>query len=59
MEEKGKEWRGFYEFDTPVIHVGKSTAGEERTVDIGKARKLMHRFSVEEIEARMDEVEKN
>lgn len=65
-------WRNLYEFDTPVvstsywgkapadneqIHVAKAAAPEEDPELSGKAKKLMHRFTAEEIQKKMDEAE--
>ncbi|KAA8566994.1 hypothetical protein EYC84_010082 [Monilinia fructicola] len=57
MEEGQKHWKDLYEFDTPVIHVSREDAGEERPELAFKARKLMHRFTEEEVKAKIDEVE--
>ncbi|QSZ28941.1 hypothetical protein DSL72_003448 [Monilinia vaccinii-corymbosi] len=57
MEEGQKHWKDLYEFDTPVIHVSRGDAGEEQSELASKARKLMHRFTEEEVKAKMDEVE--
>ncbi|RDW75042.1 glutaredoxin-like protein [Coleophoma cylindrospora] len=57
MTPEGKIWRDLYEFDTPVIHVSKAAKGEELVKQAGKAVKLMHRFTAEEVTAKMDAVE--
>ncbi|KAI9738653.1 MAG: hypothetical protein M1834_008158 [Cirrosporium novae-zelandiae] len=53
-----KRWRDIYEFDTPVIHVqkNKQEAGEPDLA--AEAKKLMHRFTEEEVETLMDEAER-
>ncbi|KJZ76601.1 hypothetical protein HIM_03937 [Hirsutella minnesotensis 3608] len=56
---KSKPWRDVYDFDIPVIHVSKATAKEEQVGSVGKAVKLMHRFTPEQVEAKMDEVERS
>lgn len=54
MTPEGKGWRDIYEFDTPVIHVNKASGGEECVAGVGKARKLMHRFTKEQVQEKMD-----
>ncbi|KAI1342458.1 hypothetical protein F5Y15DRAFT_304976 [Xylariaceae sp. FL0016] len=51
-------WRDHYEFDVPVIHISKSTAPEEQPQSVSQAVRLMHRFTTEQVKAKMDEVEK-
>jgi hypothetical protein len=74
MAPEGKSWRDYYEFDTPVvgpeclskslksnimkIHVSSSTKNQEVPELVSEAKKLMHRFTTEEVMAKMDEVEK-
>lgn len=43
--------------DSRQIHVAKSTAPEEDPEFSGKAKKLMHRFTTEEVIKKMEEVE--
>lgn len=43
--------------DSRQIHVAKSTAPEEDPELSGKAKKLMHRFTTEEVIKKMEEVE--
>jgi len=57
MESVEKGWKDFYEFDTPVIHVSKASWVEENVDGVGKAMKLMHRFTKEEVQGKMDFVE--
>jgi hypothetical protein len=39
------------------IHISSSKAGAERSDMVAKAKKLMHRFTTEEVKAQMDIVE--
>jgi len=57
MKPEAKRWRDLYEFDTPVIHVSKSDGKEERAELAPKAKKLMHRFTADDVEKEMDAVE--
>lgn len=41
------------------IHISKASAPEEEPSKVGKAIKLMHRFTAEQVEAQMDKAEKN
>ncbi|PHH77030.1 hypothetical protein CDD82_3690 [Ophiocordyceps australis] len=54
---ESKPWRQLYDFDIPVIHIKKMTADEERVTEAAQAVKLMHRFTLEQVGAKMDEVE--
>ncbi|POR38673.1 Glutaredoxin-like protein [Tolypocladium paradoxum] len=54
-----RPWRKLYDFDIPVIHISKAEAKEEDVSAAGKAFKLMHRFTPEQVEAKMDEVEES
>ncbi|KAJ3568097.1 hypothetical protein NPX13_g6540 [Xylaria arbuscula] len=56
--EAGPQWRELYDFDVPVIHISKSSAPEEEPQSVSKAVRLMHRFTVDQVTAKMDEVEK-
>ncbi|TWU78428.1 hypothetical protein ED733_008831 [Metarhizium rileyi] len=56
---QSKSWRELYDFDIPVIHVSKADTPEEQVKAAGEAAKLMHRFTIEQVEAKMDQVEKN
>ncbi|KZF22256.1 hypothetical protein L228DRAFT_268732 [Xylona heveae TC161] len=58
MKHEDKGWKDLYEFDTPVIHIKASSEQEENPSLAGQARKLMHRFTEEEVEKAMDEAEK-
>jgi len=57
MGSEEKKWRDLYEFDTPVIYINASKLGEEKPEIASKAKKLMHRFTEEQIIGKMDEVE--
>ncbi|KAL1840647.1 hypothetical protein VTJ49DRAFT_255 [Mycothermus thermophilus] len=58
VKPENKGWRDLYDFDVPVIHVSKVTAPAEDPKLSSKAAKLMHRFTVEEVLAKMDDAEK-
>ncbi|KAG6008872.1 hypothetical protein E4U21_003683 [Claviceps maximensis] len=55
--KESKAWRELYDFDIPVIHISKSSAAEEQVSSAGKAVKLMHRFTTDQVQAKMDLVE--
>ncbi|KAK3354815.1 hypothetical protein B0H65DRAFT_544106 [Neurospora tetraspora] len=59
VKPESKAWRDLYDFDVPVIHISKAQAPEEDPKLSSKAVKLMHRFTVEQVEAKMDQVEKS
>ncbi|KAK5051359.1 hypothetical protein LTR84_003011 [Exophiala bonariae] len=52
------KWRNVYDFDVPVLHIDKNL-GQADTTTLEAAKKLMHRFTVEEIESAVAEVEKS
>ncbi|SPN96738.1 uncharacterized protein DNG_00258 [Cephalotrichum gorgonifer] len=54
---EAKGWKDLYDFDVPVIHVSKSSAPEEVPGAASRAVKLMHRFTEDEVEAKMKAVE--
>lgn len=55
---KGHEgWKDLYEFDTPVLHVQRVSHTYSKPDIVSEAKKLMHRFSSEEIEKLVDEAE--
>ncbi|GJN73000.1 glutaredoxin domain-containing protein [Purpureocillium lilacinum] len=56
---ESKSWRELYDFDIPVIHISRAEAREEQVDAAGKAVKLMHRFTPEQVEAKMDQVEES
>jgi hypothetical protein len=53
-----EKWRDIYDFDVPVLHVDKGQTGSDNTEapTLDAAKKLMHRFTVEEVENAVDEV---
>ncbi|OTA59287.1 hypothetical protein K449DRAFT_436252 [Hypoxylon sp. EC38] len=51
-------WRDLYEFDVPVIHISKSSSPEEHPQSASNVVKLMHRFTADQVKAKMDLVEK-
>ncbi|KAL7273315.1 hypothetical protein RUND412_003844 [Rhizina undulata] len=52
----GGKWKDAYEFDVPVIHVAK-TIGPEHNGPVSKeVKKLMHRFSEEQVKEVMEKV---
>lgn len=54
---RGQEaWKGFYEFDVPVLHVQRVFSTSSKPV-VSEAKKLMHRFSPDEIESLVDEAQ--
>lgn len=58
VKPEAKAWRDLYEFDVPVIHISKAQGSPEDPSLSGKASKLMHRFTPEDVQAKMDTVEK-
>ena len=55
---KGQEkWKGFYEFDVPVLHVERIFYTYSKPDIVSKPRKLMHRFTSDEVEKLIDEAE--
>ncbi|KAH8881260.1 hypothetical protein GQ53DRAFT_832601 [Thozetella sp. PMI_491] len=57
VDPKAKAWRDLYDFDVPVIHISKAQAPDEEPALCGRAVKLMHRFTPDEVKAKMDVVE--
>jgi glutaredoxin len=61
MTTQDTKWKDAYEFDVPVIHV-VPTVGEGKALgEVGEGkegRKLMHRFSTEEVVSVLEEVAK-
>jgi glutaredoxin len=55
---KGQEnWKNRYEFDTPVLHVQRVFYTYSKPDIVSEAKKLMHRFSSEDVERLVDEAE--
>ncbi|KAI1616933.1 glutaredoxin-like protein [Exophiala viscosa] len=52
------QWKSVYDYDVPVLHIDKSTQPQSNgsITSLDAAKKLMHRFTVEEVEAAVDEV---
>ncbi|KAL2165623.1 hypothetical protein VTG60DRAFT_4244 [Thermothelomyces hinnuleus] len=59
VKPESKNWRDLYDFDVPVIHISRASSPEEDPRLASKAVKLMHRFTAEEVMAKMDSVEKS
>ncbi|CAK7270876.1 hypothetical protein SEPCBS57363_004326 [Sporothrix epigloea] len=58
IDPAAQKWRNLYDLDVPVIHISRTTAGEEDPQKASKAVKLMHRFSPDDVQAKMNAVEK-
>ncbi|OAA64840.1 Glutaredoxin-like protein [Cordyceps fumosorosea ARSEF 2679] len=56
---ESEAWRNLYDFDIPVIHIAKADAPDEQPGKADKVPKLMHRFTVEQVEEKMDLVGRN
>ncbi|KAL8414026.1 hypothetical protein RB594_005311 [Gaeumannomyces avenae] len=54
---EARRWRDLYDFDVPVAHISKTEALEEDPKLASAAVKLMHRFTPEDVKAKMDAVE--
>ena len=57
MEKDNKKWFNGYAFDVPVLHVSRVFHTYSKPDIVSEERKLMHRFSEQEIEEMMDEAE--
>jgi hypothetical protein len=58
MEPAQQNWRDAYDFDVPVLHIDPVTENaKEFQPSLDAAKKLMHRFTVEEVERAVREVE--
>ena len=57
MADGQKQWRDCYEFDVPVLHVERVFHTYSKPNIKTEAQKLMHRFSVEDVEKLIDEAE--
>jgi hypothetical protein len=52
-----RQWRDVYDFDVPVLHIDSTEdAKEQFQPGLGAAKKLMHRFTIEELENAVNEV---
>ncbi|KAL2410531.1 hypothetical protein ABEF95_000354 [Exophiala dermatitidis] len=58
MSPGQEKWKDVYDFDVPVLHVDKATTSPPGPT-LDTAKKLMHRFTVEEVEKAVDEVEQH
>ncbi|KAK3310420.1 uncharacterized protein B0T15DRAFT_37379 [Chaetomium strumarium] len=58
IKPESRAWRDLYDFDVPVIHISKTQSPDEDPKLSSKATRLMHRFTVDEVMAKMDSVEK-
>ncbi|KAA6411023.1 MAG: hypothetical protein FRX48_05334 [Lasallia pustulata] len=57
LKPRQKQWKDLYEFDTPVLHVQRIHHTYSKPDIATEARKLMHRFTEEEVEALIEEAE--
>lgn len=57
MAKGQEEWKNRYEFDTPVLHVQRVFYTYSKPDIVSEAKKLMHRFSAEDVETLVDEAE--
>lgn len=57
MQPDNKKWMNMYAFDVPVLHVSRVFHTYSKPDIISEERKLMHRFTVEEVEKLIDEAE--
>ncbi|KLU84146.1 hypothetical protein MAPG_03191 [Magnaporthiopsis poae ATCC 64411] len=57
VKPEAQRWRDLYDFDVPVVHISKAEAPEEEPSLASAAVKLMHRFTPEDVKAKMDVVE--
>ena len=57
MKKDNQKWFDVYAFDVPVLHVSRVMHTYSKKDIISEERKLMHRFSEEDVEALIDEAE--
>jgi hypothetical protein len=58
MDSTQGHWRDVYDFDVPVLHVDRvADVGKQFETSLDAAKKLMHRFTVEEVEKAVRDVE--
>ncbi|KAI1908601.1 hypothetical protein LOZ53_004370 [Ophidiomyces ophidiicola] len=55
---KQKEWTRAYQYEVPVLHIQKPVSAGADPEVLTEAKKLFHRFTQEELEKAMDEVER-
>ena len=58
MAADQKPWRRLYQYETPVLHVERVFHTPSKPSVMTEAKKLWHRFSVEDIEKLVNEAEK-
>ncbi|KIW38016.1 uncharacterized protein PV06_09992 [Exophiala oligosperma] len=51
-----KQWKNVYDYDVPVLHIDKYSS---EAPTLKAAKKLMHRFTIEEVTKAVDEVEQS
>ena len=54
MAPEHEKWKDVYAFDVPVLHVERVMHTYSKPNIISKEMKLMHRFTVEEVEKLVD-----
>lgn len=57
MAQGEEKWKDLYEYDTPVLHVQRVSHTYSKPDVVSEAKKLMHRFSPEDVEKLVDEAE--
>lgn len=57
MDKNNKNWFNAYAFDVPVLHVSRVFHTYSKPDIVSEEKKLMHRFSEEEVEALIDDAE--
>lgn len=57
MAQGQQHWKDLYEFDTPVLHVQRVFYTYSKPDIVSEAKKLMHRFSADDVEKLVDEAE--
>ncbi|KAJ5894025.1 hypothetical protein N7495_005716 [Penicillium taxi] len=58
METGNKSWHDAYVFDVPVLHIQSVSNGLPKEADLSDSKKLFHRWTEQEVEQLVDEVEK-
>lgn len=57
MSKENHNWFNMYAFDVPVLHVSRVMHTYSKPDIVSEEKKLMHRFTEEEVEALIDEAE--
>jgi len=57
MAEGQNEWKNMYDFDVPVLHVERVQHTYSKPNIVMEAKKLMHRFSEEDVEKLIEDAE--